>query len=326
MKTNVRFVACCAGFLLLVPCIAQGSGPSEAWPNKPIRFIVPFPPAGGADITARLMGQKLSEFLGQPVIVDNRSGAGGNIGAAVAAKSAPDGYTVLMSTTAFVVNASLYLNPGYDAERDFIPTVVVARQPIVIVVNTSVPAKTLAGLLRLAESWKFAFATPGNGTMGDLTGKYLFNVLAKLQLTPVQFRGASPALAGVLAGEPSVGSMALASPLPHIATGRLRALAVSSSKRVAALPDVPTLVESGFPSLQVYNWNAIFLRAGTSPAIVQRLNESANGAIQSAGVQERLRASAFEPVGGSWQQAAVFVSAEIVKWRKVVRDTAAKPD
>ena len=293
---------------------------AQAWPSKPVRLIIPFAPGGPADIIARLTGQKLTEILGQPMVVESRAGAGGNIGAAFVAKSAPDGYTALVTTSAFAVNVSLSPNSGYDAERDFIPIAAVARQANLIFVHPGVPAKTLAELLALAKTSKMAFASPGSGTTPHLTAENLFNIVSRLDMPAIHFRGAGPSAAAVVGGEPPVGSGAVATPLPFVKSGKLRALAVSSARRVAALPDVPTLAEAGFPGVQDDTWIGVFLPAGTPPAIVQKLNESINQALQSADMRERLDALAFEPVGGTQQQFSAYVKAEVVKWGKVVRE------
>src|SRR5262245_11155206 len=326
MKTILRVVSCWAALLFQSLCLAQTSGPAPAWPNKPVRFVVPYAPGGPTDVVARLVGARLTDIIGQQVIIDNRSGAGGNIGTAAVAKVPPDGYTVLVTASAIVMNVSLYPDAGYNVERDFIPVVVVARQPELIVVNASSPAKSLAQLLSLAKASKLVFATPGSGTPGHLIGENLFNLLAKLEMTPVHFRGAGPAAAALLAGEPPLGVMGVTAPLPQIKAGKLRALAVSSDTRIAVLPDVPTLTELGFPSLKDYLWVGVFLPTGTPSVIVQKLNESINRAIQTVEVRERLEAQAFEVMGGSQQQTAEYVRAELVKWGKVVRETGAKPD
>jgi tripartite-type tricarboxylate transporter receptor subunit TctC len=309
----------CLRFVVVLALAAATSAHSQTWPAKPVRFVIPFAPGGPADIIARLTGQQLTEILGQPVLVESRAGAGGNIGAAAVAKSAPDGYTALVTTSAMAVNVTLTPNSGYDAERDFIPVAVVAKQANLIFVHPSVPAKNLAELLALAKTSKLAYASPGSGTTPHLTAENLFNVISKLDMPAIHFRGAGPSAAAVVGGEPTVGAGAVATPLPFVKSGKLRALAVSSARRVAALPEVPTFAESGFPGVEDETWIGIFLPAGTPPAIVQRLNAAVNQALQNADMKEKLAALAFEPVGGSPQQFADYVKAEIVKWGKVVR-------
>ena len=313
-RINLRVLACCAALLF-----AQAS-PAQTWPDKPVRFVIPFAPGGPADIIARLTGQKLTEILGQSVIVESRAGAGGNIGALAVAKSAPDGYTALVTTSAFAVNVSLSPNSGYDAERDFIPIAAVARQANLIFVNPALPARTLVELIALAKTTKLAFASPGSGTTPHLTAENLFNLISKLDMPAIHFRGAGPSAAAVVGGEPPVGAGAIATPLPFVKSGKLRALAVSSAARVAALPDVPTLAEAGFPGFNDDTWIGIFLPAGTSPVIVQKLNDAINKALRNADMRERLETLAFEPVGGTPPQFAAYVKAEIAKWGKVVRE------
>jgi tripartite-type tricarboxylate transporter receptor subunit TctC len=299
---------------------------AQTWPAKPIRVIVPFAPGGPTDIVARVAGQKLTESLGQTVVIENRAGAGGNIGAAAVAKSAADGYTALLTSSAFAVNVSLFANPGYDAEREFIPVALLASQPNMIYVHPGVTAKSLGELIASAKSGKFVYGSPGIGTTPHLTAENLFRIVAKLDTTPIHFKGAGPMVTAVMGGEPGVACGAISGPIAQIKAGKLRGLAVSSGKRLAALPDVPTFAEAGFPGIEDYTWIALFLPAGTPSPIVQKLNEALNAATQSAEYRERMAGVAFDPMGGSLQQAADFVKAEVVKWGKVVKDTGAKPE
>jgi len=312
--------------VLLLAWGAALSAQAQAWPTKPIRVIVPFAPGGPTDIVARVAQQKLSETLGQPVLIENRAGAGGNIGASMVAKSAADGYTALLTSSAFAVNVSLFANPGYDAEREFIPTALLASQPNMIYVHPNHPAKSLGELIAAAKSGRLVYGSPGVGTTPHLTAENLFHVLAKLDTTPIHFKGAGPMVTAVMTGEPSVASGAISGPIAQIKAGKLRGLAVSSGRRLATLPDVPTFAEAGFPGLEDYTWIAFFFPAGTPAPIVQKVNETLNAVTQGAEFRERMAGVAFDPMGGSLQQAADYVKAEIAKWGKVVRDTGAKPD
>lgn len=312
-KIIARAAACCVALLFSQACLAQ------AWPSKPVRIVIPFASGGPTDIVARLVGQKLNEILGQPMVVESRAGAGGNIGTTAVAKSAPDGYTVLLTSSAYAVNVSLSADPGYNPDRDFLPSVVICKQANLIFVHPSLPAKNLAELLALAKTRKLAFASPGSGTTPHLTAENLFNVISKLDMTPIHFRGAGPAITAVVGNEPPVGAGAVSTPLPHIKGGRLRPIAVSSAKRVAALPEVQTFAEAGFPGVEDDTWIGMLFPAGTPPAIVQKLNESVNQALQQADFKEKLDTLAFEPVGGTPQQFADYLKVEIAKWGKVVR-------
>jgi tripartite-type tricarboxylate transporter receptor subunit TctC len=230
-----------------------------------------------------------------------------------------------VTTSAIAVNATLFANPGYDAERDFVPVVQIATQPNMIFVNAGAPAKSLDELIRSAQGTKLAYGSPGTGTTPHLTAEMLFKVLAKLDTTAIHFKGACPMVAAVVGGEPPLGSGAISGPLAQVRAGKLRALAVSSSRRLATLPDVPTLTESGFPGMEDYTWIAMFVPAGTPPEIVQRLNEAVNRAVQSPDIRERLEGLAFEPGGGTQSAFAEYVKTEIAKWARV-RETGAKSD
>ncbi|HSA90267.1 MAG TPA: tripartite tricarboxylate transporter substrate binding protein [Burkholderiales bacterium] len=308
--------------LLLVASTAL----AQPYPSKPIRVAVAFPPGGPVDIIARLMAPKLGELLGQNVVVENVVGAGGNLAAARVAKAAPDGYTVLAHSSAYAVNPSLFSNAGYDGEKDFIALAVVASQPNLIVVHADFPAKTLAELLARARTEKLAFASAGNGTTPHLTGENLFKVRAKVDITHIPFKGGGPAAAAVLSGQPPIGSIAGAAPLPHVKAGKLRALAVSSAQRLAALPDVPTLGELGFPGMEDYTWVGFFVPAGTPAEVAQKLNGALLQAVREPKIKERLEALAFDVTAAPLAETAAYVRSELAKWGKVVRDVGAKVD
>jgi tripartite-type tricarboxylate transporter receptor subunit TctC len=295
---------------------------AQSWPAKPLHFIVAFSPGGPVDTIARLVAAKMQDELGQPAVVENRPSASGNLGAEVVAKAAPDGYTVLVTSSAFAVNLTLFSNPGYKA-RDFAPIVQAATQPNVIVVNADFPAKTLAELLEMAKTTKLAYASPGTGTTPHLTGEHIFRAIAKVDVVHVPHKGAGPAATAVVAGQPPIGSFAVTAPLPFIRSGKLRALAISNAARHPLLPDVPTFTELGYP-IEEYTWVGFLAPAGTPPEIVQKLNTAFNHALQAPDVRERLASLTLEPIGGTPQQFADYLATEIAKWGEVVKQTGAK--
>jgi tripartite-type tricarboxylate transporter receptor subunit TctC len=298
---------------------------AQSYPTKPVHIIVAFAPGGPVDTVARLLSVKLPELLGQPVVVENRASSTGNLGTQVVAKSPPDGYTILATSSAFAVNVTLSPNAGY-VPGDFAPIIQAATQPNVIVVNSTFPAKTLHELLEMGKTMKLAYASPGTGTTPHLTGEHIFKLAAKLDMVHIPFKGAGPAASAVVSGEPPIGSLAVTAPIPFVRAGRLRALAISSATRHPQLPDVPTFTELGYPEIQEYTWVGFFAPAGTPADIVQKLNEAINATLRMPDVRERLESLTLETVGGSSQQFSDYVRAEVVKWGVVVRQTGATVD
>jgi len=310
--------------LKLVLMFLAGSAAAQSYPSKPIHLYVAFPPGGPVDIIARLVGPKLTEALGQQVIVENKVGASGNLASTEVAKSQPDGYTLLAHSSAYVVNPSLFKNAGYDPNRDLIPIAIVAQQANIVLVNASFPASTLEELRKAATSRKLAFASPGTGTTPHLTAVNLFHVRWKADITHVPFKGAGPAVAGLLSGEPPIGCMAGSGPMSNIKAGKFRALAVSSASRLPQMPEVPTLKELGYPGMEDYTWVGIFAPAGTPRDVAQRLNDAIRRAVPE--LKPRLDGLAFEPTAAPLKETAEYVRVEVEKWRRVVKETGATAD
>jgi tripartite-type tricarboxylate transporter receptor subunit TctC len=303
-----------------------GAVAADEYPSKPIRFIAAQAPGGPVDVMARLVGQKVSEALSQPVVVENRQGAGGNIGTAAVARMAPDGYIVLVQSSAFAVNATLFEKPGYDALKDFEPIINSGLIPNIIFVHPSVPANNLAELVALAKQKKMSYASPGIGTTPHLTGELLLKTMLGLDLTHVPFNGAGPSTAAVLANQVPIGSAALIAPMPLIKAGKLRPIIVTSLQRAPQLPDVPTVAESGFAAYQDYTWVGFWAPAGTPKAIVNRLNKEISLALQRPDMKERLSALGYEFKPNTPEEFASFVAGEVQKWGKVVKASGAKVD
>ncbi len=312
--------------ILALLLLAAGTAFGQPFPSKPIRMVVAFPPGGPVDVVARLLSPKMSETLGQSIVIENVGGGGGNIAAQRVAKSTPDGYTVLAHSSAYAVNPTLIGNLGFDAEKDMTAIAVVASQANLIFVHADFPAKSLKELLERARTEKLAFASPSSGTTPHLTGENLFRLRAKVDITHIPFKGAGPAMTAVLGGQPPIGVLAGTAPLPHVKAGKIRVLAVSSAKRLASLPDVPTLNELGFSGMEDYTWVGLFVPAGVSAEVAQKLNAALLAAVRSPEVKERLEALAFEITAAPLAETATYVKSELAKWGKVVRETGAKVD
>ncbi len=306
-------LACVAALLSLV---AHGQG----YPTKPVRVVVAFAAGGLADGVARMTGQKLSERLGQPVVIDNRGGAGGNIAAKLVAAAQNDGYTLLVNTAAMSINVSLYRDPGYRFS-DFVPVALTASTPGLFAVHASNPARSLQELIKSAKAKGLNYATAGVGSSSHLAGDYLFRSLSGLNAIHVPFQGGGPAVTAALAQQVEVLSLSMPPVVPHVKAGRLKGLAISSLTRVAALPDVPTVAESGFPGFEERSWVGYFAPAGTSPAIVKKLNEAVNRSLGLADVKTYLDNLGLEPQPLPPAEFAGYVKAEVAKWAKIVKTT-----
>lgn len=314
--------------LLFALCVVGDQAHAQTYPSKSIRLIVPFPPGGPADILSRAIGQKLTDSWGQQVVVDNRAGAGGTIGSDLAAKGTPDGYTLLMGFVGtHAINPSLYSSLPYDNVKSFEPVSLVATATIILVLHPSLPPKSVKELIALAKSkpGELTFGSPGNGTPQHLAGE-LFNTMAGVKMTHVPFKGAVPAINDLLGGRISLIFSSAPPALPHVATGKLRALAVTSGKRSSVSPDLPTVAESGLPGFEVINWYGVLAPARTPKTIVEKLNAEIAKIMKMPDVKERLSSVGIEAFSSTPAQFAAFMKEETAKWAKVVKFSGARLD
>jgi tripartite-type tricarboxylate transporter receptor subunit TctC len=325
MKTGSRFsriVVGCFSILAsgLTTQLAAQPNTTNAWPVKPISLIVTYPPGGGADAMARLIAPKMSEALGVQVIVENKAGASGQIAAALVAKAPPDGYTLMLDASSFAVNPALYSKIAYDSEKAFKPIGVIALFPNVLLVNAQFSPKTVAELITLAKQKKdsIAYASSGNGSAQHLAGA-LFESAAGVDMVHVPYKGGGPALNDVIGGQVPVFFGNLASSAQHIQSGRLRALAVTASRRSVALPDTLTLAEAGVANAEVYEWNAIFSPTGTPEAIVNKLAQALQQALDNPEVKNRIAQLGGEIQKSNPESAKSFISQQISQWSKIVK-------
>ncbi len=299
---------------------------AETYPTKSIRVLAGGAAGGPIDIMARLVGQKLADQMGQPVVIDNRGGAGGTIATRIAAQGAPDGYTLLCNSSQFAVAPSLYRDPGYDPFRDFVPIINAGTTPNMLFVHPSVSASSLQELIALGKTKKLSYGSAGAGSTPHLTGERLLKILAGLEVTHIPYSSAAPALLAVASGQVPVGLTAMPPAVQLIKTGKIRGIAVTSPRRMPSLPDVATVAESGFPGYEDYTWIAFFAPTGTRRTIVDQLNRSIGAIVQLPDTKERLATLGFDPVVNTPDEFAAYIKAEVLKWAKVIKESGARVD
>jgi tripartite-type tricarboxylate transporter receptor subunit TctC len=325
--THRTFASVAAGFSLVMLSITPGHVLAQSYPTGPVRIIVPFPAGGGVDTTGRLVGQKLTEALGKQFVIDNRPGANGMIGSEIAAKSPKDGYTLMVNGANFVTTPSLYKKVTYDPLREFDPVSLVALAPNVLVVHPSLPVKSVKELVALAKSrpGQVNFAGSGSGSTPHLAAE-LFNTLANVNMVHVPYRGTGPAIVGLMSGEASVMFMPTTNAVQLVKTGRLRALAVTSTQRVPAMPELPTVAESGLKGYESSQWYGVLAPAGTPADILNTLNAHIAKAMQSPEMKQRMNDGGSLAVGSTREAFAAHLRTEFAKWARVIKQSGAQVD
>ena len=300
---------------------------AQGYPTKPAKVIVPYPPGGPTDIVARVVSQKLSEQMGQQFIVENRPGAGGNIGAEAVAKSPADGYTLLVATTAHAINPALFKSLGYNLVKDLAPVSQLTSGPLVIVANPSLPVKNVKELIALAKAkpGTLNYASSGNGQSTHLSAE-LFGAMAGVKMNHIPYKGSAPALTDVMGGQASLMFDTMLSAMPQVKNGKLKAIAVTSAARSPAAPDVPTVAESGLPGYEAIAWNGLLAPAGTPAEVVNKLNAELKKALDAPDVKDRFSAQGFGAAWNTREAFAKFMQAELDKWAKVVKVSGATLD
>ena len=324
MKKNMGSVVCCV-FAAAVPPFA--SAQSDNYPVKPLRIISPFPPGGSVDTVARLVGAKLGENLGQQVIIDNRSGASGNIGTEMAARAAPDGYTLVINTLPLVTNGFLFSRVPYDVINDFAPISLLSSSPSMLAVHPSVPARSVREMLQLAKSrpGTLNYGAAGVGTNPHIAGE-LFNLLGKVNIVVVQFKGGGPALIATIGGEIGVSFSGVGETAPYVEAGRLRALGVTGLKRFAALPNTPTIAEAGLPGYEFSTWHALLAPKATPRAVVTLLNDKIKQSMRAPDFAKPFEQKGYEIIASTPEEAAAHLKSELAKWGKVIKERGMRAD
>lgn len=311
----------------LAALTVHGTACAQSFPNKPIRIVVPYTPGGPTDIPARLVGQKMSELLGQPVVIDNKPGAGGNIGADAVARAPADGYTLLLVTTGHTINPALYPKLSYDLGKDLTAVSQLTSSPMVIAVTPTLGVNTIKDLISLAKAKPGAlnFGSAGNGSSTHLAPE-LFSMLAGIKMNHIPYRGSAPALADVMAGNAQVAFDYMTSAMPLVRDGKLKGLATTGANRSAGAPDLPTVTEAGLPGFEVVGWNGVMAPAGTPPDVIAKLNAAIKQALASKDVAERISGLGGQAVWSTPADFGSFVKAEMARWAHVVKASGAKID
>src|SRR5258706_1063316 len=326
MRSIADFAARCALSMVAIACSA-GTASAQNYPTGPVRVVVPFPAGGGVDSAGRLLTTKLTESFGKSFVIENRGGANGNIGTEAVAKSAKDGYTLLFPGLVFVTSRSLYAKVPYDAVKDFEPISLMALGPNVLVVHPSLPVKSVKDLIALAKARPGAvgFAGSGSGSTPHLAGE-LFNTLAGVRMGHIPYRGSGPAMIGLQSGETPVMFLPAITAGPHVKSGRLRAIAVTSTTRLASMSDLPTVAESGLKSYESSQWYGVLAPAGTPDDVLNALSAQIVRIMQTADMKQRLHDDGIVPVGNTRQQFAAYIKTELVKWADVIKRSGARID
>ena len=308
-----------------LPLAAQAQ--SGAYPDKAVRFVVPYPPGGGTDIIARIVQERFQALLGQPILIDNKGGAGGSVGTELVARAAPDGYTVLFTLSSHTINPAIFPKLTFDTVKDFESVGLVASLPQILVANPQVPANTIAELIALAKAKpdSLSYASVGNGSPGHLAGE-LLKLRTGTQMTHIPYRGGGPAVTDVMGGQVPLLWVSIPAAAQFVKTGKLKALGVSTLKRSAAFPDVPTLQEAGIVDFEVDSWYAMFVPARTPKPVIERLNKALNSIVGEPAIREKLLAQGAEGVGGTPEALTRTVAAELPKWAKLAKDASIKAD
>jgi tripartite-type tricarboxylate transporter receptor subunit TctC len=321
MKFSIRLAV---GFFLAVMTSMLWA---QSWPTKPVRMIIAFPPGGPTDLVSRVLAQKLSEQLGQQVIVDNKPGAGGNIAAELAARAAPDGYTIFYNTSAIVIGPALYGKVNYDTLKDFAPVLLTASVPMVLVVNPQLPARSVKEFVDLAKTRSGAlnYSSSGTGTITHLASA-MMSTQTGIQTQHIPYKGSAPGLVDLASGQTQFMIDTINTVLPYVRDNRLRGLAVTSAKRSPLLPDLPTLAEAGISGFEAAAWQGIVVPTGTPNEIVQKLNAEVNKALTHPDIRSRLAAQGADILGGTPAEYATYLRSEMPRWAKAVKDSGAKAE